>query len=352
VSGFQRPSRATLIERNKGDLNARLTGADSRLRRSAVGSLATMHAGALDGAYGYLDYVSDQIIPDTADLAHLIRWASFWGVFPKAAVAATGTAASAGVCANGVDIPIGTVLQAGDHSDFVTTTDVVTAGAAADLVVAAVTPGVAGNLAAGVTLTMVSPIGGVSSTFTIDAPGLAGGADPETPAELLARLEQRVQNPPQGGGPGDYVGWALQVPGVTRAWEYPLWMGLGTVGVAFVFDDRMSILPTGGDVTAMQAWLASLAPVTALPVAFAPTADVIAFTIVITPDTPALRAAVTAQLADFFSREATPGGELLASQYELAIGLTEGLTDFVVSVPAGNITPGPGQLPTLGAITW
>jgi hypothetical protein len=40
-----------------------------------------------------------------------------------------------------------------------------------------------------------------------------------------------------GGDGEDYVAWALQVPGVTRAWSAPLEMGMGTVTVRFMMDD-------------------------------------------------------------------------------------------------------------------
>ena len=46
---FTRPTLTELIGRSQDDIDARLPGADSRLRRSAVGVLATVHAGAVHG---------------------------------------------------------------------------------------------------------------------------------------------------------------------------------------------------------------------------------------------------------------------------------------------------------------
>ena len=68
------------------------------------------------------------------------------------------------------------------------------------------------------------------------AGGLAAGSDAETDESLRARVLRRIQKPPQGGAGYDYVAWALEVPGVTRAWVYPAEMGLGTVTVRFVRD--------------------------------------------------------------------------------------------------------------------
>ena len=350
MTQFSRPTRSDLISRDKDDLNGRMPGADSRLRRSTVNALATMHGGALDGAYGYLDYIADQVFPDSADDLHLPRIASFWGVTPKAPTAASGPAASTGT--NGTPLPSGSVLQRGDGESYATTALATVAGGAITVNVQAVDPGSAGDCDAGGVLSLVSPVDGVASQFTVGEASVAGGFDAETMPELLARLEQRVQNPPQGGGPGDYVGWALQMPGVTRAWEYPLWMGLGTVGLAFVLDDRPDIFPLDADVAAMQAWLESFAPVTAVPVAFAPTPLVVNFTLSVTPNTSPVQTAVEAELADFFSRQAQPGSPLPKSQYDQAISFAAGETDHTVTAPAGAITPTPGQLPTLGTVTF
>jgi uncharacterized phage protein gp47/JayE len=38
----------------------------------------------------------------------------------------------------------------------------------------------------------------------------------ETLDALYSRYLQRVQNPGHGGNAADYIGWALEVPGVTK----------------------------------------------------------------------------------------------------------------------------------------
>ena len=55
----------------------------------------------------------------------------------------------------------------------------------------------------------------------------------------------------QGGAEVDYVQWALGVPGATRAWCYPLEMGMGTVTVRFMMDNLRADedgFPRQGDV--------------------------------------------------------------------------------------------------------
>lgn len=351
MTAFNRPTRVTLVTRDRNDLNARIAGADSNLRRTLLNGIATMHGGAMDGAYGYLDWIADQVMPDSADAAHLIRWASIWGVFQKQPSAASGTAQTTGVSTNGLTVPAGTIIQRGDLLTYHTTADAVVAGGVVDAPIAAVIPGSAGNTLAGTVLTTIAPIAGISSTWSVDA-DITNGTDIETPAELLARLLFRIQNAPKGGAPGDYVEWATSQPGVTRAWEFPLWNGLGTVGVAFVYDDRVNIFPLAGDVTAVQTFLNSVAPNTAAVTPFAPLNDAVNFTIHLNPDSTALRAAVTAELADLFTREATPGGVILQSHYDQAIGAAVGAGDYTVVAPVGNIAPAAYTLATLGVISW
>lgn len=150
----------------------------------------------------------------------------------------------------------------------------------------------------------------------------------------------------------DYVAWALQVPGVTRAWVYPKEQGAGTVVVRFVRDEDASPIPDAGEVAAVQQKLDALRPVTANLTVVAPLAVLQNFSIQLTPDTPATRAKVAAELADLYRQEAVPGGTMLLTHQREAISIAEGETDHVLISPAANQTHLAGQLPMLGNITW
>src|SRR5574341_2077616 len=115
---FERPTLPTLIERAAMDIEARLPGTDARLRRSNLNALARVHAGAVHGIYGFLDWISRQVIPDTADAEILDRWASWWGVPRKSAAQAKGNVTFAGT--NGTAIPKATVLIRSDGTEFTT----------------------------------------------------------------------------------------------------------------------------------------------------------------------------------------------------------------------------------------
>ncbi len=347
---FARPTLAELIDRAIQDIEARLPGTDARLRRSNLNVLARTHAGSIHGLYGYLDWISRQVLPDTADAEILKRWASIWGVTWKTASFAVGPVTLTG--SSGSVIPAGTVLQAADGQEVETDAEVTLAAGTATAQVTALVAGQSGNLTAATALILASPIDGVNAQAVVASGGLTGGADFETDAALRARLLARIQAPPHGGAESDYVAWALEVAGVTRAWVYPGELGAGTVTVRFVRDDDASIIPDAAEVAAMQAYLDPLRPVTAALTVVAPVAVPLNLTISLTPNTSTVQAAVTAELADLLRREAEPGGTILISHIREAISLAAGETDHALTSPVADVTHTTGQIATLGTITW
>lgn len=347
---FNRPSLTQLIERARADLDAWLPGADSRLRAAVLDVLVRMHSGGMHGLYGYLDYLSEQIIPDTADAEHMARWASIWGIQRKSAIAATGTATGTGT--NGTIIPGATVLVRADGARFLTNAAAVVVLGIVSVAVTAEDAGAIGNCPTGQALTLASPIAGIASQMTVASPGLSGGTAEEADAELLARLLLRIRNPPHGGNATDYKQWALAVPEVTRAWVYPNWLGAGTVGVAFVIDGRVDPIPLPADVTAVQTAIDADRPVTASVTVFAPIAVPLTVSIAAQPPTPEVEATITAELRDLLFREAEPGGVLLVSHIREAISIAPGEYDHVLISPIANLQAGAGEMFVFAGVDW
>lgn len=347
---FNRPTLTDLIERAITDIETRLPGVDARLRRSNLNVLARVHGGAVHGLYGYLDFIARQVMVDTAESAFLERWAGVWGVARKAAAKAVGDVTFTGT--NGAVIPAGTVLVRSDAAEFVTDDEVTISTGTATAAVTAVAAGAAGNTEENAGLTLASPISGVNSSATVAEGGLTAGTDAESDELLRERLLARIQQPPHGGADFDYVTWAKEVAGVTRAWVYPLELGPGTVTVRFVRDDDDSIIPDAGEVTAVQDYIDARRPVTADVTVVAPVAVPLDFTIELTPDTAAVRAAVEAELLDLLRREAEPGGTILISHLREAISVAAGETDHVLTLPAADVTHDTGEIAVMGEITW
>ena len=153
---YVRPTLTELVTRVSDDVDGRIPGADSRLRRSVLGVLVRTIAGALFGLYGLLDWVWRQIFPDTAEAEQLARWATIWGVTRKGAVAAVGNVTLTGV--NGAVLPIGSELIRADAISYLSTAAATIVGGTATVAVAAVDGGDSANAEAGTRLTMASAV--------------------------------------------------------------------------------------------------------------------------------------------------------------------------------------------------
>ncbi|MBU1229563.1 MAG: baseplate J/gp47 family protein [Proteobacteria bacterium] len=346
-----RPNLPQLVDRAQTDLEGRLLDGAKALPRSTIAVLARVTAGQTHMLYGYHEWLARQPFPDTAEAEYLERHARIWGIARKAAVAATGQVSIPGT--NGAVLPAGAQLQRVDGALFAVLEEATVAGGAALASVTAVEPGQAGDTPAGVSLTLTAPVTAMQSVGLVQAPGLSGGVNLEADEALRTRLLARIQAPPHGGAGQDYEAWALEVPGVTRAWVYPRHMGAGTVGVAIVADDDPdSPIPDAELVEAAQAHIDAARPVTAEVFVFAPTALSVPVSVTLSPNTTATRAAVTAELRDLFAREAAPGQVIYLSHLREAISISSGETNHVLTAPTADITPGALEFPVLGTITF
>jgi uncharacterized phage protein gp47/JayE len=344
---FDRPTLRNLADRAISDINLRMPGSDARLRFSFENAVAWALAGLAHGLHGHLLFLSKQLLPDTGDANTVKRWATIVGVTPNDPEYASGTITVTGT--NGTSIPSGTLFARVDGVEFATDAVATVASGSAEIAVTAVELGSDGNTEPSSTLSIVSPISNLDPDAVVGLSGLTGGAEAESTDALRARVLARMRQPALGGGAGDYVNWALEVDGVTRAWE------VGTPGyvtVYFAVDGESSIIPSPSKVAEVQSYINGLAPITATVTVVAPVAAPLDPTISVTPDTAEVRSAVESELEAFILRAAEPGATLLLSQINEAISIAAGETDHTVTLPAANVTHAANELPTLGTITW
>ncbi|GGJ14291.1 baseplate J/gp47 family protein [Neoroseomonas lacus] len=348
---FERPTLSALRVQARADMAARLTGTDAALRRALAMVLAEAFAALAHHQYGYLDHIARQVIPDTAEGVYLDRWCRIVGLARKPATAAGGLVTATGT--NGTDIAAGVTLTRSDGVVYAVAALATIASGTAELSVLAATPGADGGLEAGASLTFVTAIPGVTGTATVGLAGLTGGGPEESDTALRDRLRARLSAPPTGGSATDYVAWALEITGVTRAWCLPLNRGPGTVDVAFVMDDREDIFPEPGDVAIVQAHIDAVRPVTANCVVFSPTPAPINVTITgLNPDSAAVRAAIATELAAQIRRDAAPAGIIHRSRLIEAIARAAGESWHTMTVPSADVTQSAGALATLGTVTF
>lgn len=306
-------------------------------------------------AYDHQTWIVRQIIPTTeSDDQTIVELAQFEGVIRKQATYAVGPATLSG----NVPAPVGTVLQHKDGRQYAVTSSASPSSSTVAVQVQATAVGAAGNLPPGEVLTLVTPVPGLQSSGA--SGDISGGADIEPIAELLERLLFRKRNPPMGGAVADYVAWMREVPGVTRAWAYDVWQGGGTVGIGWVFDDRIDILPTPTDTLAMMEYLFRHPdPATGVlvgrpggiePVPIGPLLKITDLAITPTPDSTDIRAAIQRNL-DGYERTLQPGDTLLLSKIRTAIGTAAGVKNYTLDL-AADVPADIDELNVIGVITW
>ena len=359
-----RPSLRTLTERIARDFSGHLLDGSALLARSVLGVFSKVWAGACHLMHGFFAWAFLQVFPDTAEEAYLERWAWVWGLFLREAAKATGSIQLAGLSnLPGAVVPAGLVLQMqSTRQQYVTLEDAVIAADGAGMAIAvvraeALVAGAAGNLPAGQTLALVTPFAGVQSTALVVGEGFTGGTDRESFEELRARLLARLRQPPRGGAKHDYEFWALQVPGVTRAWCYPLGLGIGTVSVCFLTENVPAAqggpFPSAEMVARVQAHIDTVRPASVKEfLAFGPEPLPLTIRIQLTPDTLAVREAVTRELHDLLAREAAPGVILYRSHINEAISYAAGETDHKLLEPAADVEVYEGYFPVLEDIIF
>jgi uncharacterized phage protein gp47/JayE len=356
MSNFTKPTLPEILRRVSVDMEI-IGGVDQTQYNAIIEGIKQAVSGVSHGLHGHLDWLATQYHPFTASGLSLKQHAAVFNITNLSATAAAGPVPFSG--SNGAVIPVDTLLQSKFGVEYATTAEVTIAAGTATVTVQATATGAAGNLAAGEVLSLISPVPGVNSTLTLTGDGLTGGADIESPDGLQTRYFRRVRQPVQGGNKSDYESWALEFPGVTRAWSVPLGMGDGTVVVYFMMDDTyVDGIPLVADATALYNYIdakrpAGMSGLYVVPPIAAPLNP----TIALKPNNATVRAAVEAELASLIFDEAlaedgTGSGVLLLTHIQEAISIAVGETDHGLTSPTANVEPTTGEIVTLGTVTF
>lgn len=307
----------------------------------------------------YVDWLSLQLLPDTAETEWLDRHGEIWlvnsdgTVGRKSATLADGTVTVTGV--GGTVLPMATQMSAGATVTYETTEQITIAASAPTAVtVRALIPGTIGNQVAGAVLTLLIPPAGVDGGATVLT--LDNGTDTETDDQLRARILQRIRNPPMGGAVADYEAWALAVPGVTRAWAAPE-QGVGTITVRFLMDDLRASddgWPTPADVETVAAYIDSKRPVTVKDCyVLAPIKEFIDITIAnLVPNTTEAQAEIEASIEAMLFAQAAPGQTIYAAWVSYAIMSAPSVQSFQLVTTADYVMPNLGSMAVLETILY
>jgi len=361
---FDRPTLSELLARTRGDLAGKVTNSYAYLRGSLEWALGGVVGGAASLLYGAIEQLYRNILADRSTAKWLERNAAVFGLFRLPAEPGSGDVEFTWT-AGGSTIANGTVLTDAAGNEYEVDGAIADPGGpypdTAIGSVDALYTGVASNLDAGTTLTITTPIAGISSTATVDS-DFSGGSDVETDDDLRERLLDRMQNTSQGSAEADYRQWAQSVSGVDEVWVV---QEVDTL-------PEILVIYTGSPLAAtVQAAIDAKAPVCAEPVAasvdndatYRYTVDMTITGLTVLPGyvLAEVKTAIGAAIESLFASEGGPGETVYNSQLRAAIQNTEGVNYYsltALSDPSGplattdNLTAGTTTVHYLGTITW
>lgn len=360
---FAIPTLADLRRQVRGFVAARSPGADAAIPNAPLRVVSDNQAGLAAGLYQYLGWISQQLLPDTAEDAYLDRHADIWVGGRMEASYATGEALFSGNA--GTLIPAGEILISGDAT-YQTQSAAFLLGTPTSIPVEAITPGAVANRDPGTPLSLASAISGVDGSAIVVS--MSGGVDVESNDHARRRVLERIRKPPMGGDADDYVLWTLGTPAagslITRVWCAGNEMGPGTVTVRFMMDDTYSDgLPQSADINAVSAYLDTKRPVTVRDLfVLGPISYPIDFAVSgLTPNTDAVKSAIAVSVSAMLHDRARPatsvGGVLVQAQTIYAAWIVEAVMSAVgidhCTVTASDfVMPGNGYIATLGTISY
>jgi uncharacterized phage protein gp47/JayE len=363
---YNTPTLQNLIDRITADIKSRVVGGKTLLRRSTIGVLGRVYAGAVFLLFKYLEYQKNQLFAMTADGRHLDILGSEYGIVRNAPSKATGSGTATGTA--GTSIPAGRELQASSGEVYIiSASTAIGAGGDVTVLFTAKEAGADGNDVGGITLSFVSPLAGVNTSVTVDSDGISGGADQESDDDYRARILARKRRPPHGGAAFDYIAWMKEVSGVTRAWVLEEYLGAGTLGLAFVRDDDDVIIPNDTQKELVKAYVIEHedeatgetigCPVTAAPGLYMVDLSLMTvdMSISIYPNSSTVRANVQTAIEDLFLSAGGPGETLYKSEFSAVISAAVGEEFHKITSINGaddDLSVPTTRIPVLGTITW
>lgn len=305
------------------------TGPDSDhyVRASAIAAIA-------EQAHAHIIWAFRQGFADLADADYVERMANLRGITRKPASTASGTVRVAGSATT--VIPAGTGLATLAASYVTTEEATIGGGGTVDIPAQATAAGSAANVSSPTPATLSAPPAGAETAQVLN---ITAGADVEKDDALLERLLFEQREAAQGGNASDYRIWALEVPGVRKAYVFPLRRGLGTVDVVPMPEAG---LPGAPLLAAVQAHIDVLKPVGMGAGGFqalAPTPVVVNIVATVTLGAGVTLAEVTPLIEAALQREfdATEPGQTLRKSRLIACFINvPGVLDVNLTTPAGN----------------
>jgi uncharacterized phage protein gp47/JayE len=228
------------------------------------------------------------------------------------------------------------------------------------------TNGTVGNLGSGSQLELVSPIEDVDDFAIATYEGIFAGFDAETEDEYRTRVLQAWSNNTSNfTDVGIEIFLKNTITAITRVWVYDATPSAGYVSIYFVNDNELSILPNSTQIAQAKAIIVDkqtgIKPANtddAMVLVYSPTPYYVDFTFSsLSPNTPAMKLAITERLTDYFrSAEVSLGKDIKQDTFKnvifSAIDEAGNSPIFTLSLPSADIDVASNELPILRNITF
>ena len=335
------------------------------LPKAFLRALATVLGGALALLYRFLRWTYDQLFAATADEDALIRQGQEYGLFMRQATSSIIEMQIVGD--SGALIPSGTIWTGNNGLAYTQRGDALIAdtGLATGIRLECLVSGSSGSLGVGNRLAVASPVGGVIGASCTAI--IVEGEDAETVEEFRARVIQRKAGQPQGGSAADYVGWAMEVPGVVKAFAFRTATGTVTV---YPLEDTSgdARIPVASKIAEVLEYVSNPArrPLCATTLVAAMTERTVDISITsLTPNDATTRSAIESAVRDYlyaaypkqYPDEPNPTNVVsVAAIWSAILYAGASAASVVMTVSgAGTVTSyglGDGEICKLGTITW
>lgn len=347
MTAYLRPSYSDLIARIEADL----VDMPAVLREGLAKALAK----AGQSQHGYLAWIDKQCSPLTCELERLYDWAALYDVERLAATASIGNVLATGTV--GTPLLADTLLRGPNGLDYTVLAAVVLGVESTAVSIRCTTPGSAGNLVAGQTLTLIDPVPGCSRTLTIDGAGITGGAEDELVDDWRARVTDEwrtvVKRGARSGKPEDYVFWAKSAhPSVSGALVQPHALGTGTVLVRPICNTLTDRMPTQAVLDAVAAYFYVLAPATADWRLATPIRHGVSVSIDLLPEVDSAdnRLAIFNSINALVLTESSETSLLALAEIDAAIAMVT--SQYTRLGPMAEVAVAPGEVLVLDPIVW
>jgi len=353
---FKRDSLRTIQERTYANYISLYKPLDPTARYNLLKVFSSVDAGIYHQLLGDLDYLAQQIFPDTASGDNLREHWSM-RVPPLYASAAVGKVIVTGT--PNLTVPAGLVFSSNISERYFTEKQYqINSAGIAVVDVRSESLGAKTNLPSGAALKIVSAIpAGVDSAAETVEDGISGGVDGETDEEYLMRVLANLRNQFRYGKDGDFAAWALDSsPEVSAAWEFANFGVFGALLIQVINGNQLDGVNPVGNLLDITDYINQNAP----PLAFTVrTPQIITLNPVVSlltqEDSQENRDLAENRMRKYLQLTAKPG--FLTTAGTLRDSIIDGIiiSDATVKLdgsPNGTMPTTILQYPYLGVVSW